>query len=50
MQNKLIADEPPSDNFWLLFKVSAKQRLEQIQKGLIYMNSIDYFTSLKRGK
>jgi hypothetical protein len=47
MQNELIADTPPDDKFWLLFKISSKQRLEEMQKGLIYMNSLDYFSSLK---
>lgn len=42
-----MTDAPPNENFWLLFKVSSKQRLEQMQKGLIYMNSLDYFSSLK---
>lgn len=37
---------PPEDQIWLLFKVSTKQRLKQMQKGLLYMNSLDYFSSL----
>ncbi|WP_197412164.1 hypothetical protein [Rheinheimera sp. EpRS3] len=37
----------PGTNFWLLFKVASYDRLVQMQKGLIYMNSLEYFSSLK---
>lgn len=39
--------EPPRTNFWLLFKISTYERLLQMQKGLLYMNSLDYFSNLK---
>lgn len=38
---------PPRKDFWLLFKVASYERLVQMQKGLLYMNSIEYFSSLK---
>jgi hypothetical protein len=38
---------PPRKDFWLLFKVASFERLEQMQKGLIYMNSLEYFSNLK---
>jgi len=40
-------DKPPRKDFWLLFKVSTRERLIQMQKGLLYMNSLDYFSNLK---
>lgn len=40
-------DEPPRKNFWSLFKVSSYERLVEMQKGILYMNSLDYFSSLK---
>ncbi len=39
--------EPPKTDFWLLFKVSTYERLQKMQKGLLYMNSLDYFSNLK---
>lgn len=47
MFSSLLDDSDPSQKIWTLFKVSSKERLEQMQKGLIYMNSLDYFSSLK---
>jgi hypothetical protein len=44
---KLLQDKPPKTDFWLLFKVSSLNRLKQMQKGLLYMNSLEYFSSLK---
>lgn len=41
-----VASKPRTD-FWLLFKVASYDRLVQMQKGLIYMNSLEYFSSLK---
>lgn len=38
---------PPRNDFWLLFKVASLERLVQIQKGLLYMNSLEYFSRLK---
>ena len=40
-------DRPPRKDFWTLFKVSTHERLIQMQKGLLYMNSLDYFSKLK---
>lgn len=40
-------DTPPRTDFWLLFKVSSYERLIQMQKGTLYMNSLDYFSNLK---
>ncbi len=39
--------ERPKTDCWLLFKVSSYERLVQMQKGLLYMNSLDYFSTLK---
>ena len=44
---ELLQDKPPKTDFWLLFKVSSPERLMQMQKGLLYMNSLEYFSSLK---
>lgn len=38
-------DSPPLKDFWMLFKVSTYERLLQMQKGLLYMNSLDYFSN-----
>lgn len=40
-------DSPPRKDFWLPFKVSTLERLIQMQKGLLYMNSLEYFANLK---
>jgi len=40
-------DTPPRTDFWLLFKVSSYERLIQMQKGTLYMNSLDYFSNLR---
>jgi hypothetical protein len=37
----------PNTDFWLLFKVSSYERLEKMRKGLLYMNSLEYFSSLE---
>lgn len=47
MNNGLLNDPAPSKRFWLLFKVASRDRLKQMQSGLLYMNSLDYFASLK---
>jgi hypothetical protein len=39
-------DESPRKDFWLAFKVSSFERLTQMQNGLLYMNSLDYFSNL----
>ena len=45
--SNLLKTSEPSTNFWLLFKIASKARLRQMQKGLIYMNSLDFFAGLK---
>lgn len=40
-------DSPPRKDFWTLFKVATQERLLQMQKGLLYMNSLDFFSNLK---
>ncbi|WP_245423173.1 hypothetical protein [Shewanella frigidimarina] len=45
-QDFLKMDSPRTD-FWMLFKVSSYERLLQMQNGLLYMNSLDYFSNLK---
>lgn len=45
--NNLMTDSPPDSNASLLFKISTKERLNKMQNGLIYMNSLDYFASLE---
>lgn len=44
---ELFAADPPSKKFWLLFKIASHERLLQMQQGLLYMNSLDYFSNLK---
>jgi hypothetical protein len=39
--------KPPRKDFWLLFKVASIDRLVQMQKGLLYMNSLEYFSNLE---
>jgi hypothetical protein len=39
-------DKPPRKDVWLMLKVSTLERLTQMQKGLLYMNSLDYFSNL----
>lgn len=45
--NKPFLAEDPKKNFWLLFKVASYERLLQMQKGLLYMNSLEYFSTLE---
>lgn len=40
-------DRPQLKNYLLLMKVAPLERLLQMQKGLLYMNSLDYFSNLK---
>ena len=47
MNNGLLNDPAPSKQFWLLFKIASRERLKQMQSGLLYMNSLDYFSSLQ---
>lgn len=43
----LLEERTPRRQFWLLFKVASKERLLQMQQGLLYMNSLEYFSSLQ---
>ncbi len=43
---KFPGDRTPNRKFWLLFKVASEERLLQMQKGLLYMNSLDFFSRL----
>lgn len=45
--DSFFVDEPPRQEFWLLFKVSSYERLRHMQKGTLYMNSLEYFSSLE---
>lgn len=44
--SNFFEDEPPSKNYWLMFKVASYERLLQMQSGVLYMNSLDYFSTL----
>ena len=39
-------DRKPRTQPWLLFKVGSAERIEQMRKGLLYMNSLDFFSRL----
>lgn len=41
-----LTSESPRTDFWICFKVANKDRLLQMQRGLIYMNSLSYFSEL----
>lgn len=40
-------EHQPVKKYWLLMKVGPLERLQQMQRGLLYMNSVDYFSNLK---
>ncbi|MFM5356124.1 hypothetical protein ACET95_03925 [Aeromonas veronii] len=40
-------DRQQLKKYWILMKVAPLERLIQMQKGLLYMNSLDYFSNLK---
>ena len=44
---KASSDRTPNRSFWLLFRVSSLDRLVQMQKGFLYMNSLEYFSQLE---
>lgn len=44
---QFFQDPPPRKDFWLLFKVSSYERLCQMRTGTLYMNSLEFFSSLK---
>jgi hypothetical protein len=41
-----FVDKPPQKNCWLMFKAANLERLNQMRSGLLYMNSIEYFSKL----
>ncbi|WP_214348428.1 hypothetical protein [Pseudomonas congelans] len=46
VQMQAIPDRMPSKQCWMLFKVANLDRLQALQRGLLYMNSVDYFAKL----
>lgn len=42
-----IPDRMPNKQCWMLFKVANLDRLQALQRGLLYMNSVDYFAKLE---
>lgn len=42
-----VPDRIPNRQCWMLFKVANLDRLLALQRGLLYMNSVDYFAKLE---
>ncbi len=42
-----IPDRDPNRQCWMLFKVAPLNRAIDLQKGLLYMNSVDFFSNLE---
>lgn len=42
-----LADRTPNRQCWLLFRAGSRSRLEEFQKGKMYMNSVDFFSRMK---
>jgi len=42
-----VPDRIPNKQCWMLFKVANLDRLLALQRGLLYMNSVDYFAKLE---
>ncbi|PVZ42577.1 hypothetical protein N430_01190 [Pseudomonas sp. CC120222-01a] len=42
-----VPDRLPNKQCWMLFKVANLDRLQALQRGLLYMNSVDYFAKLE---
>lgn len=40
-------DRIPNKQCWILFKVANLDRLQALQRGLLYMNSVDYFAKFE---
>ncbi|HHQ4453415.1 TPA: hypothetical protein ACSP0N_004068 [Aeromonas veronii] len=40
-------EHQPLKRYWMLMKTAPLERLKQMQNGLIYMNSLEYFSQLK---
>lgn len=47
VQMQAIPDRMPNKQCWMLFKVANLDRLQALQRGLLYMNSVDYFAKLE---
>ncbi|OZY45834.1 hypothetical protein [Pseudomonas lundensis] len=43
-------DRTPNRQCWLLFRAGSRSRLEQFQKGKMYMNSVEFFSGMKDEK
>lgn len=46
-QMQAVPDRMPNKQCWMLFKVADLDRLQALQRGLLYMNSVDYFAKLE---
>lgn len=42
-----IPDREPNRQCWILFKVAPLNRIIDLQKGLLYMNSVDFFSNIE---
>lgn len=42
-----LPDRMPNKQCWMLFKVANLDRLQALQRGLLYMNSVDYFAKFE---
>lgn len=47
VQMQAVPDRTPNRQCWMLFKVANLDRLQALQRGLLYMNSVDYFAKLE---
>lgn len=47
VQIQAVPDRMPNKQCWMLFKVANLDRLQALQGGLLYMNSVDYFAKLE---
>jgi hypothetical protein len=47
VQMHAVPDRMPNKQSWMLFKVANLDRLQALQRGLLYMNSVDYFAKLE---
>lgn len=47
VQMQALPDRTPNKQCWMLFKVANLDRLHALQRGLLYMNSVDYFAKLE---
>lgn len=43
----LLKNHTPSQKYWVLFKISSKKRIQQMRDGLIYMNSLSFFSNME---